>query len=202
MKAKHEVLICQKKYSNDILKKFKLKECKEVSTPMNQNEKLCKEDGVDKVDEGYFRSLIGCLMYLTATRPDILNVVSILSQFMHCANELHLKTAKRVVHYINASSNFGVKFTRSKEFKLVGLSGSDWGGSIDHMRSTSGYCFTFGYGAFSWSSKKQETVAQSTAEAEFKESTKIFIDNQDAITILTNQYFMGSLRNFNIKLSF
>ncbi|XP_017614017.1 uncharacterized mitochondrial protein AtMg00810-like [Gossypium arboreum] len=123
--AEHEVFIYQKKYSKEILKKFKLEECKEVSTPMSQKEKLCKEDGADKVDKGYFRSLIGCLMYLTATRPDILNAVSILSRFMHCASELQLRAAKRVVHYIKGTSNFGVKFTRNKEFKLVGFSDSD-----------------------------------------------------------------------------
>ena len=128
--AEHEVFICQKKYAKEILKKFKLEECKAASTPMNQKEKSCKEDGADKVDEGYFRSLIGYLMYLTATRPDILNVVSMLSRFMHCASELHLRAAKRVIRYIKGTSDFGVKFTRSKEFKLVGFSNSDWGGSI------------------------------------------------------------------------
>ncbi|TYK23235.1 Retrovirus-related Pol polyprotein from transposon TNT 1-94 [Cucumis melo var. makuwa] len=117
-----------------------------VSTPMNQKEKLCKEDGADKVDEGYFRSLIGCLMYLTATRPDILNVVK-------------------------GTSDFGVKFIRGKEFKLIGYSDSDWGGSIDDMRSTLGYCFSLSSGVFSWSSKKQKIVAQSTAEAEFIAAT-------------------------------
>ncbi|XP_038904259.1 uncharacterized mitochondrial protein AtMg00810-like [Benincasa hispida] len=127
-----EVFICQKKYVKEILKKFQIDECKVARTPINQKEKLCKEDGVVKVDEGYFRSLIGFLMYLTTTRPDILNV-----------------------------------FTRSKEFKLVGFSDSDWGGSIDDMRSTSGYCFTLGSSVFSWSSKKQEIVSQSIAEAEF-----------------------------------
>ena len=131
--AEHEVFICQKKYAKGILKKFKLEECKAASTPMNQKEKLCKEDGADKVDEGYFRSLIGCLMYLTATHPDILNVVSILSRLMHCASELHLRAAKRVIRYIKGTSYFSVKFTRSKEFKLVGFSDSDWGGSIDNM---------------------------------------------------------------------
>lgn len=169
--AEHEVFICQKKYAKEILNKFKLEECKEIRTPMNQKEKLCKEDGADKVDDGYFRSLIGCLMYLTATRPAILNAVSIMSRFMHCASELHLKAAKRVIRYVKGTSDFGVKFTRSKEFKLVGFSDSDWGGSIDDMRSTSGYCFTLGSGVFSWSSKKQETVAQSTAEAEFVAAT-------------------------------
>ncbi|XP_016750476.1 secreted RxLR effector protein 161-like [Gossypium hirsutum] len=132
-----------------------MEECMVASTLMNQKENLCKEDGANKVDEGYFRSLIGCLMYLTATRLDILNVVSILSRFMHCASELHLKAAKRVIRYVKGTSEFGVKFIRSKEFKLVGFSDSDWGGSIDDMRSTSGYCFTLGFGVFSWSLKKQ-----------------------------------------------
>ena len=187
---------------------------------------MCKEDGADKVDEGYFRSLIGCLMYLTATRPDILNAVSILSRFMHNASELHLRAAKRIIRYVKGTSDFGVKFTWSKEFKLVGFSDSDWGGSIDDMRSTSGYYFTLGSSVFSWSSKKQETVAQSTVEAEFiaataavnqalwlrkilmdlnleqKESTKIFVDNQAAIAISHNPVFHGKTKHFNIKLFF
>lgn len=224
--AEYEVFICQKKYVKEILKKFKFQECKEVSTPMNQKEKLCKEDGADKADEGYFRSLIGCLMYLTATRPDILNAVSILSRFMHNASELHLRAAKRIIRYVKGTSDFGVKFTWSKEFKLVGFSDSDWGGSIDDMRSTSGYYFTLGSSVFSWSSKKQETVAQFTAEAEFiaataavnqalwlrkilmdlnleqKESTKIFVDNQAAISISHNPVFHGKTKHFNIKLFF
>ncbi|XP_040950816.1 uncharacterized mitochondrial protein AtMg00810-like [Gossypium hirsutum] len=152
--AQGEVFIYQKKYAKKILKKFQMEECKATSTPMNQKEKLCKEDDTNKIDEEYFRSLIGCLMYLTATRPDILNVVSILSRFMHCVSELHLKAAKRVIRYVKGTSDFGVKFIRSKKFKLVGFSDSDWGGSIDDMKSTSGYCFTLGFGVFSWSSKK------------------------------------------------
>jgi len=62
----------KKIYAKEILKKFQVEECKVVSTPMNQKEKLSKEDGANKIDEGYYRSLIGCLMYLTATRPNIL----------------------------------------------------------------------------------------------------------------------------------
>ncbi|XP_052486460.1 secreted RxLR effector protein 161-like [Gossypium raimondii] len=148
-----------------------MEECKAVSTPMNQKEKLFKEDSTNKVDEGYFRRLIGCLMYLIATIPDILKVESILSRFMHSASELHLKVAKRVMRYVKGTSVFGVKFTRSIEFKLVGFSDSEWGGSIDDMRSTSGYCFTFGSGVFSWSSKNQETVAQSIAKRVYYATT-------------------------------
>jgi len=146
----HEVFICQKKYAKEIPKKFKLEERKAMSTPMNQKKKLCKEDGKDKIDLAYFRSLIGCLMYLTATRPDILNAVSILSWFMHCAIELHLKAAKRMIRCVKGTCNFGIKFTRIKEFKLVGFSDSDWeGSSNDLLMSTSCYCFTLGYGVFS-----------------------------------------------------
>ena len=111
--------------------------------------------------------MIGCLVYLTTTQPDILNVVSILSRFMNCASEMHLKVAKRVIRYVKGTSNFGIKFKRTEEFKLRGFSDSDWGSSIDDMKSTSGYYFSFGSGAFSWSSKKQDIVAQSTTEAEF-----------------------------------
>ena len=106
------------------------------------------EDGADKVDEGYFRSLIGCLMYLTATRPDILNAVSILSRFMHCASELHLKVAKRVIRYVKGTSDFGVKFTKSKEFKLVGFSDSDWANSIDDKKKYLRLCFLYGNKAY------------------------------------------------------
>jgi hypothetical protein len=106
----NDVFIYQKKYAKEILKKFQMEECKTVSTPMNPKENLSKEDGFDKVDEGYYRSLIGCLMYLTATRPDILFAVSILSRFMHCASEMHLKAAKRILRYIKGTIDYGVKF--------------------------------------------------------------------------------------------
>ncbi|XP_014515540.1 uncharacterized protein LOC106773355 [Vigna radiata var. radiata] len=134
---------------------------------MNKKEKLIKEDGTNKVDEAYFRSLIGCLMYLTSTRLDILFPVSLLSRFMYCASELHLKAAKRVVRYIKGTVNYGVKYYKVQNFKLFGFSDSDWVGSLDGMKSTSGYCFSMGPGVFSWCSKKQEIVAQSTVEAEF-----------------------------------
>jgi hypothetical protein len=83
-----------------------------MATPMNPKESLSKEDDTDKVEEGYFRSMIGCLMYLTATRPDILFAVSILSRYMHYASVMHLKAAKRVIRYIKGTIDFGVKFKK------------------------------------------------------------------------------------------
>ncbi|XP_022853192.1 uncharacterized protein LOC111374707 [Olea europaea var. sylvestris] len=93
--SQNEVFICQKKYVKEILKKFQIEECKASNTPMGQKEKLSKDDGADKVDESYYRSLIGCLMYLTATRPDIL--------------EVHLRAAKRILRFIKGTVDCGVK---------------------------------------------------------------------------------------------
>lgn len=121
-----------------------MENCKEISAPMNQKEKLSKDDGAEKVVETYFRSFIGCLMYLTATRPDILYVVSVLSRFMHCTSEIHLQAAKRVVRYIKGAITYRVKFQKSQSVKLCEDSDSDWGGSEDDAKSTSGYCFSLG----------------------------------------------------------
>ncbi|XP_044488302.1 uncharacterized mitochondrial protein AtMg00810-like [Mangifera indica] len=128
----NEIFICQQKYAKEILKKFNMMECKPTTTLMNQKEKFCKEDEAEKVYEGLYKSLIGCLMYLTATRLDITNV-----------------------------------FSQVKNFCLYGYSDSDWASCVNDMRSTSGYCFSFGSGIFSWCSKKQEVIAQSTAEAKY-----------------------------------
>ena len=95
--TQNEVFIFQKKYSNEILKRFNMEECKSVSTLMVQKEKLQKDNGSESADERVYRSLIGCLMYLTATRPDIMFLVSVLSRFLDCASELHMIVAKRVL---------------------------------------------------------------------------------------------------------
>jgi len=159
LQGKDEIFICQKKYSMEILKKFHMESCKPTTTPMNQKDKFSKEDGTAKVDEEKFRSLIGCLLYLTATRPDILHVTSLLSRFMHCPSEIHMRAAKRILRYIKGTCSYGVKFQKCQELKLHGFSDNDWGGSIDDMKSTSGFCFNLGSAIFSWSSKKQDTVA-------------------------------------------
>lgn len=153
---------------------FRFEGCKEARTPMKQKGKLSKEDEVEKVEEGYFRILIGCFEYLTATCPTISNAISILSIFMHCANQLHLKVAKKIIRYVKDTSDFGVKFTRNKEFKPTGFSNSNKRGSINDMKNTSGYCFTLRSSVFSWNSKKQEIVAQSiTIEVEVIATTII-----------------------------
>ena len=178
------------------------------------------------MDEKLYKSLIGCLMYLTITKPDIIHVVSLLSRYMHCASEIHFEAAKRILRYIKGIANYGIKFSQVEKFNLHGYSNSDWAGNINDMRSTSGYYFSFNSGVFSWSSKKQEIVAQSTAEAEYvvvtastnqavwirkllkdlnlkqNESTQLFVDNQAAISISNNPVFHGRTKHFKIKIFF
>ncbi|XP_006582690.1 uncharacterized protein [Glycine max] len=172
--SQNKVLICQRKYAKEILKKFQMEECKSISTPMNQKEKFNKEDGANKIDEGYYRSLIGCLKYLTAKRPNILFVVSLLSRFMHCASEIHLKAAKRILSY--------------------------WARSVDNIKSTSGYCFSLGSGVFSWCTKKQAIVAQSTAETEFIAATTMK-QNPSCSVMVDNWYgeFLESIEPSMVK---
>ena len=140
MQSCSRIFICQQKYAMDMLKKFKMQDCKPVSTPMTTNEKLSKDGGSEKIDEGLYRSLIGSLLYLTASRPDILFVVSVLSRFMHSPSEKHFSAVKRVLRYIKGTTDLGVQFSKSVEgdLKLLGYSDSDWGGCVDDSRSTSG----------------------------------------------------------------
>lgn len=98
--TQNEVFVCQKKYARETMKKFKMEDRKSMNTPMNQKEKLVKDDGSNKVDEASYSSVIGCLMYLIATRSDILQAVNVLSRFLDCASEIHMKAVKRVIKHV------------------------------------------------------------------------------------------------------
>ena len=220
------IFISQKKYAKTILKKFGMGGCKSVPTPLVVNEKLQNEDGSKEVDASIYRSLVGSLLYLTATRPDIMYAASLLSRFMHKPTQIQFGTAKRVLRYIQGSINFGIMFERNVVPKLFGFCDSDWGGSVDDSKSTSGYAFTLGTGIFSWQSKKQKTVALSTAEAEYVsaslatsqaiwlrsimedfgekqgEPTPILCDNKSAIAMAKNPVFHNRTKHIARKHHF
>ncbi|XP_024164182.1 secreted RxLR effector protein 161-like [Rosa chinensis] len=161
------IFITQKKYAKTILKKFKMLGCKSVATPLVVNENFQKEDGSGSANESIYRSLVGSLLYLTATRPDLMYAASLLSRFMHKPTKVHYGAAKRILRYIQGTIEFGIMYERNVEPKLFGFCDSDWGGSVDDLKSTSGYTFILGTGVFYWASKKQKSVALSTAEAEY-----------------------------------
>ncbi|KAK5846720.1 hypothetical protein PVK06_003017 [Gossypium arboreum] len=146
---KQGIFISQQSFALKVLSKLNMSKCKPASTPVALGEKLSSTSEHDRVDEKGYKSLVGCLLYLTATRLDIMYAVSLLSRFMHCCNVAHFKAAKRVLRYVKGTLNFGVKFGKADELKPVGYSDSDWVGSVDDMKSTSGYFFTLGSSVFS-----------------------------------------------------
>jgi hypothetical protein len=93
------------------------------------------------VDAILYRSLVGNLLYLTATKPDIMFAASLLSRFMHSPSHFHFAAAKRVFRYIQGTTSYGIRYCRKSIVKLIGFCDSDWGGCVDDMKSTSGYAF-------------------------------------------------------------
>ncbi|XP_074318549.1 secreted RxLR effector protein 161-like [Silene latifolia] len=181
--------------------------CKPVATPLAINDHISKSDVNQKSDTRLYRSIVGSLLYLTTTRPYLMFAASLLSSFMTEPSDINTRIAKRILRYLRGTSNFGVMFESSVEPKLTTYSDIDWAGTIDDMKSTSGYAFTLGFGIFSWMSKKQGVVTQSTAEAEYvaasatvnqtiwlrkiladmghtqENSTEVLVDSKSAITI-------------------
>ncbi|GJW07799.1 retrovirus-related pol polyprotein from transposon TNT 1-94 [Tanacetum coccineum] len=165
------IFICQERYAKEILKRFGMDKCNPVGTPIEHKEKPFKHDGGKMVDSTLFKSLVGSLRYLTCTRPDILFAVGLISCFMEEPTTKHLKIAKRILRYIKGTVDYGMLYSTSEDFKLVGYSDSDWAGSKDDGRSTSGFLFFLGNNAFTWSLKKQPIVTLSSCEAEYVAAT-------------------------------
>ncbi|XP_050919643.1 uncharacterized mitochondrial protein AtMg00810-like [Lathyrus oleraceus] len=124
--------------------------CKPVDIPLVVNEKLKKEDGGRLVDASMYRSLVGSLFYLTASRPDLMFAASLLSRFMSKPSHLHLGEAKRVLRYVMGTMEHGIRFDKNSKLEAKGYCDSDWAGSVDDMKSTSGYVFNLGSGVISW----------------------------------------------------
>ena len=153
-----QIFISQEKYADDLLKKFNMQDCKPLATPMAMNEKLSKDDGQNKVDATVYRSLVGSLIYLTNSRPDIVHAVSIVSRFMSNPSKAHFATTKRILRYVKGTKDFGILYEANRDFNLTGYTDSDWAGITDDRKSTSGYVFLLGKKAISWASKKQTAV--------------------------------------------
>ncbi|KAI5328948.1 hypothetical protein L3X38_028345 [Prunus dulcis] len=220
------IFLHQKKYAKTLLDKFGLKDCKSVATPLAVNEKLSKVDGSELANETLYRQMVGSLLYLTATRPDIMFAASLSARFMHNPTKKHMGTAKRVLRYVQGTINYGTAYDKGKGAMLIGYCDSDWSGSEDDMRSTSGYAFNLGSGAFSWASIKQSSVALSTAEAEYMsaaeataqamwlrfvlfdfgeeqvEPTQLLCDNTSAIAISKNPVHHHKTRHINRRFHF
>jgi len=125
-----------------------------VKNPIVPSVKLMKDEGV-KVNATMYKQLVGSLMYLIATMPDLMYVVCLISRFMASPTKLHFQAAKRVLRYLKDTVDLGIFFYQKEGNKeLMAYTDNDYAGDVDDMKSTSGYAFLLSEGAMSWSSKK------------------------------------------------
>nr|GEX00139.1 putative ribonuclease H-like domain-containing protein [Tanacetum cinerariifolium] len=161
------IFINQSKYVLEILKKYGMESCDPVGTPMEIKDKLDLDQNGTLVDATKYRSMIGALMYLTSSRPDIVHSTCLCARYQAKPTEKYLKEVKRVFRYLRGTVNTGLWYTKDSGFELTGFSDADYAGCKDSIKSTSGGAQFLGEKMVSWSSKKQDCTALSTAEAEY-----------------------------------
>lgn len=165
-------------------------------------------------------------MYFTTIRPDIMYAISLVSRFMETPKETHWQAAKIILKYVNGTKEYGVFYSVTNDFRLVGYTGSDWAGSVNDIKSTSGYVFHLGSRAISWASKKQPIMSFSTVESEYVTTTAtmcqtvwmrrmlwdlfheqdgattIFCDNISTIALSQNYVFQKRKKKIDAKYIF
>lgn len=164
---KNGTFVSQGKYIKDMIKKFGLEDAKLMSTPMGTSGSLELDENGNMVDQKLYRSIIGSLLYVTASRPDVMFSVCMCARYQSSPRESHLKACKRILRYLKSTQDVGLWYPKESSFELIGYSDSDYGGCKINRKSTSGTCQLLGKSLVSWSSKKQNSVALSTAEAEY-----------------------------------
>ena len=171
-RSRQGIFLSQRKYVLDLLSEVGLLECKPADTPIVPNHKLGEYTDQVPADKERYQRLVGKLIYLSHTRPDIAYAVSVVSQFMHCPSEDHMDAVIRILRYLKSSPGKGLMFSKNNHLNVDGYTDADWAGNISDRKSTSGY-FTFvGGNLVTWRSKKQKVVALSSAEAEFRGMAK------------------------------
>ncbi|KAK6150350.1 hypothetical protein DH2020_015282 [Rehmannia glutinosa] len=217
--------VSQCKYTRDLMKKIDLKKTSLVKIPMNASVKMDRDAEGKAVDQTRYRSLIGSLLYLTASRPDITFVVGVCARFQSAPKESHMTAAKRILRYLKGCQEVGLWYPKEGGFKLVGYSDSDYAGCRVDMKSTSGTCQMLGNRLVSWFSKKQNSIATSTTEVEYiavgsscaqvlwmrqqlrdhdieEKDILIMCDNTSAIAITQNPILHSRTKQIDVRYHF
>lgn len=188
--------------------------------------KMCKNEGGVKVNETYFKQMVGSLMYITSTRPDMMFVVSLISRFMSRPTELHFQAAKRAMRYLRGTVNYGILYKKRGVEELMAFADSDYVGDVEDRKSNSGYAFLMNGSVVAWSSKKQPIVTLSITEAEFVAAaacacqaiwmrrilkefgytqegcTTVMCDNSSAIKLSKNPVMHGRSKHIDVRFHF
>jgi hypothetical protein len=166
-KTAEGIFISQSKYAKDLVKRFGLDGKSRARTPMSTSVKISSDLAGKSVDPSLYRSMIGSLLYLTASRPDIAFNVGVYARFQANRKESHLTAVKRIIRYVNDTLLYGIWYSEETNLVVVGYSDVDWAGNADDRKSTSGGCFYVGNNLVAWMRKKQSSISLSTTEAEY-----------------------------------
>ena len=159
--------IHQQKYIKDLLQKFEMDTSKSFPTPLSTTIKLGHDPEGAKVNETLYRAMIGSLMYLTASRPDILFATSLCARFQSDPRESHLSMVKRIFRYLKGCDSLCLWYPKFNSCNVIGYSDADYAGFLVDRKSTSGMAQFLGPCLVSWGSRKQNCIALSTTEAEY-----------------------------------
>ena len=219
------MFLSQRQYILDVLDRAGMTECNPCSTPVDTQSKL-GATGAPVADPSTYRSLVGALQYLSFTRPDVAYAVQQVCLYMHDPREPHLNAVKRILRYLRGTVDYGLQLHRSSPTSLTAYTDADWAGCPDTRKSTSGYGVFLGDNLISWSSKRQQTVSRSSAEAEYRgvanevaeacwlrqllselrrplqRATVVYCDNISAVYLSTNPVQHQRTKHVEIDLHF
>jgi hypothetical protein len=222
------IFMHQCEYATEILSRFGMENCNKVCSPIVPGCRLTKNESGKAADASDYKQMVGCLMYLLASRPDLAYSMCLVARYMDRPTEIHVAAVKRIMRYLKGTLNYGMlyKANDSENLCLIGWSDSDYAGDLDDRKSTTGYLYMLGSGAISWSSKKQPIVTLSTTEAEFiaaascacqgiwlrnvldflkqkqQGCTIIYYDNSSSIKLSKNPVMHGRCKHIDVRFHF
>jgi hypothetical protein len=220
------LFISQEKYLKEMLKKFQMEYSSPISTPMVVGCKPSIDDISPDVDKRTYRLMIGSLLYITASCPDIMQVVGMVGRFQSTPKQIHLAAIKRIFKYLKGTMTYGLWYPKNHNFQLNSYSNVDWENCLDERKSTSGGAFFLGDSLVAWLSKKQGSISLSTTEAEYIATTTcctqilwmiqtladlkvtytdpipLHCDNTSAISVSKNHVLHSKMKHIPIKYHF